>query len=73
MSFAGQDTEQRQVLRQKFLDAAVARAETTGLTARCKRVASDLDHPDHHLCRGESAGGAGCLCRCHDRAAEGSS
>jgi hypothetical protein len=67
MTLAGMNLEQRQAMRQRYLDKAASNAERMGLTARCKRVVSDLDHPDHQVCRGEDPGGAGCLCRCHDR------
>jgi hypothetical protein len=36
------------------------------VTIRCKMLADDMDNPGHRLCQGESRGGAGCLCRCHD-------
>ena len=57
----------REAQRQRYLDRAVQQAALAGVTLRCRRVASDLDHPDHQVCRGEGPGGAGCLCRCHDR------
>ena len=40
MSAAGLGLAQRQAQRQKYLDAAVARAATMGLTMRCRRVAA---------------------------------
>jgi hypothetical protein len=63
---AGLSPDEREALRKRYLDKAVASAAKTGLTGRCKRVLADLASPDHRLCRGENPGGTGCLCRCHD-------
>jgi hypothetical protein len=56
----------RQGLRRHYREQAIAQAELTGLTLRCRNLAGDMDNPGHRLCQGESPGGAGCLCRCHD-------
>jgi hypothetical protein len=65
---AGMSLAERQDARRRYRDQAIRRAERLGVTIRCCVLADDLDHPDHRLCRGEDCGGAGCLCRCHDRA-----
>jgi hypothetical protein len=63
---AGMSLAERQAARQRYRDQAIARAALLGVTSRCQVLADDMDNPDHQLCRGESRGGAGCLCRCHD-------
>lgn len=54
----------RQAERQRYRDRALAAAERIGVTLRCQRAMDGID--DHRLCRGESHGGSGCLCTCHD-------
>jgi hypothetical protein len=63
---AGLSLAERKTLRQKYRAEAIARAEQMGRTLRCRDLADDMDDPGHRLCRGESRGGSGCLCRCHD-------
>jgi len=65
---AGLSLPEREALRQRYLDKAVAQAARMGVTGRCRRVLGDLAHPDHGICRGECPGGVGCLCKCHDHA-----
>lgn len=62
---------ERKAARERIREHALAQAERTGLTIRCASLLDDMDNPDHGLCRGETPGGAGCLCRCHDAAAGG--
>ncbi len=64
---AGLSLPEREALRQRYLDKAIAQAARMGVTGRCRRVLGDLDSPDHQLCRGEAPGGVGCLCKCHDK------
>jgi hypothetical protein len=64
---AGSSLAERQATRKRYRDQAIARAERTGVTLRCAGLADDMDNPDHRLCQGESRGGVGCLCRCHDK------
>jgi len=64
---AGLSLPEREALRQRYLDKAVAQAARMGVTGRCRRVLGDLAHPDHGICRGECPGGVGCLCKCHDK------
>ena len=63
---AGMSLAERQAARKRYRDQAIARAERTGLTNRCAELLDAMDDPGHRLCQGESRGGAGCLCRCHD-------
>jgi hypothetical protein len=63
---AGMSLAERQAARKRLRDEAIARAERLGMTLRCQMLADDMDNPGHQLCQGESRGGAGCLCRCHD-------
>jgi len=74
MSFSGLSLAEREAMRRKYRDKALAQAARMGVTLRCRRHLDDLDHPDHQLCRGELPGGAGCLCCCHfpeERALQG--
>lgn len=63
---AGLTLSERQALRRRYRERAIASATVMGLTIRCQALLDDLDDPDHRLCRGESRDGAGCLCKCHD-------
>jgi hypothetical protein len=56
--------EEREAAREKYRTAALASAARMGVTVRCRGLPDG--HPDHQMCRGESANGAGCLCKCHD-------
>ena len=68
----GMGYEEREALRRRYREQALAEAAGRGLTLRCQR-ARRLDGADpalvraeHQACRGESRGGGGCLCECHD-------
>ena len=69
----GRTSADREAARQSYIDAAVQRARYMGLSMRCEwahQWGRSLNDPEHGMCRGESRGGAGCLCQCHDPAAE---
>ena len=57
---------ERVALRKHYREQAIRRAERTGLSARCADSLDDMDSRSHEACLGETPGGAGCLCRCHD-------
>jgi hypothetical protein len=65
---AGMSTAERRELREQYRQRAVAgaeeRAARAGLTLRCQRAGDRA--AEHRACQGESRGGAGCLCTCHD-------
>ena len=68
----GMSHEEREAQRRRYREQALAEAADRGLTLRCQR-ARRLDGADpalvraeHQACRGESRGGGGCLCECHD-------
>jgi len=63
---AGMGTAEREEQRQRYRDAALESAALLGMTLRCRQaIASGLEE-EHRRCLGESRGGAGCLCTCHD-------
>ncbi len=68
---AGLSLGERAALRERYRRDAIKRAEQMGRTLRCQGLADDMDNPGYQLCRGEERGGAGCLCRCHDRPGDG--
>jgi hypothetical protein len=72
MMTAGLSFSEREALRDQYRQRAIAQAEKLGVTLRCRYLDYDLNDPGHQLCRGESPGGAGCLCRCHDHVITGS-
>lgn len=57
---------ERQAQRQRYRDRALEQAEQMGLTMRCQGAIALGSEEEHRRCRGESPGGAGCLCTCHD-------
>ena len=66
---AGMTLEERQAARRRYREHAIKESQRRGLTGRCAGLMDDLDHPGHRLCQGESRGGVGCLCFCHDASA----
>lgn len=56
--------ELRERIRQRALEDAERRIAESGLTLRCRNAGDDKG--SHAICQGESPGGAGCLCTCHD-------
>lgn len=71
MSFAERQSARQRIRERAFADAE-HKARTAGLTMRCERAMAlegaspELISAEHRACRGESPGGAGCLCECHD-------
>lgn len=70
----GRTTAERQARRQASTDqviAAAARAWWPACSGRCQ-AALRYGHGQetHGLCQGESRGGVGCLCPCHDPIAD---
>lgn len=69
---AGMALADREDLRSRIREEALARAALTGLTFRCQLAIQRTDQSDpltvaeHLFCRGEEPGNAGCLCICHD-------
>lgn len=55
---------EREAVRERIRQHALANAARVGITFRCQMAGDDTGQ--HRACRGESPGGAGCLCRCHD-------
>jgi hypothetical protein len=67
----GMTLAERQAERQAYRDRAIRQANELGRTQRC-RWAAQFGPPEYHheQCRGEQPGNRGCLCECHDPAAE---
>lgn len=63
---AGMSQAEREAERQRVREKAADRAELVRMTLRCQYLQHDLKDPGHQMCRGESPGNSGCLCRCHD-------
>lgn len=66
----GRTQAEREAQRQRYVDEAIQRAKQLGVSIRCVEAERFGVEADHRLCRGESRGGSGCLCRCHDLHAE---
>lgn len=64
---SGMTFAEREAQRERYRLRALAEAAVTGLTLRCRYATESALGPEYHEgCLGESPGGAGCLCRCHD-------
>jgi len=66
----GRTQTDREAMRQRYVNEAILRAKFLGMTLRCQDAERTGNEADHKFCRGESRGGSGCLCRCHDLHAE---
>ena len=63
---AGLTLAEREELRARYREAAIAEAALMGMTIRCRNLQHDLADSGHRMCQGERPGNSGCLCRCHD-------